>query len=347
PPGFGGPTGSLFRNQVATIIGPAPYFVDFTGTADRNFRNYAFFGEVEYDITDNLVGRAGLRYDNVQNSQMSELQYSVQNTTLSITDSGEEQTDLSALLPSASLTYEFDEDTTLSFLYKKSYRTGGVAISPDPILGQAVESFDPEFTDTVELAYRAVNIGDFDISANVYFTSWEDQQISIQNPQIPAFNETSNAGASEQYGFEGQVSYTPTERLNFYTSVAFARTEFTDYVDPNTGEVFTGNQFPYAPETMVNGGVTAEICTDLFFNVNFNYQDEAFVNPENTHFVDSRFVVNASLTYDKELWYVSLFSYNIFDELYVTQDARNAAGFSPTLVVGDPTVIGIKGGIRF
>ncbi|MEM9281688.1 MAG: TonB-dependent receptor [Verrucomicrobiota bacterium] len=335
------------------------YLVDSLLSAEASFRNYAFFAEGEYDLTDELLVRAGIRYDNVVNGESATERYIASAAgpvfgppvniptgvpLITLNENSLEQTNLDAFLPSASISYEFEDDTVLSFLYKKSYRTGGVELLIAPLLNP-LNTFDPEFTDTFELAFRADNLGDFAVSTNLYYVDWTDQQVGVEIPGAPpqVSSRTVNAGSSEQYGIEGQVEYFPCDQLTLYTSFAFAHTEFKEFFDPTNGNNFAGNEFPYAPETMVNAGVIAQLTDDLFFNINVNYQDEVFVDPANTTTIDSRAVVNASLTYDKDIWYASLYVYNLFDEEYLTQ----AAATGTTVVVGDPTVIGIKGGIRF
>ncbi len=336
------------------LFTPAPgnIVLDLDTDIESKFKNYAFFGEVEYDVANDLIFRAGLRYDNVDTDQFTNTVYgwtspATFNAGVPALQGafpggvGQENTNFGVLLPSASLTYKFDDDTSLSALYKESYRSGGVEVDFSGFAGSnGINTFDPEYTKTYELAYRAEDVGDFDIAANLYYTQWEDQQIAIstQNPLVL----TSNAGESNQYGFEGLVEYTPSDSLQLYASVALAETEFDQFIDGANN--FAGNSFPFAPETSFGVGATTILTDNLYFNVNANYQSDSFVGPQNTAINDARTVVNAALTYDVGSWYATIWSSNIGDELYITNRGASPAG---QVQVGDPRIIGVKAGFRF
>ncbi len=335
----GGVTDPFVIATASSILGsPPPYLLVLDTQSQAGFTNYAFFGELEYDFTDQLMLRAGLRYDVVENNQNTS---TVANLPLLPSGQDADATQLDALLPSASLHYRINDDMSIAALYKKAYRTGGVEIDlGGQAAGKATNTFDPEFTDTFELAFRAENVGDFDFSANVYYTKWKDQQVGI-DPTGAGLTFTQNAGESTQYGFEGLVEYTPSDRLQIYGGVALAHTQYDVF---NNGTLsFAGNEFTYAPEVMVSGGFTYAITEELFFNLNGNYQSESFVDPQNTVINDARTIFNASLTYDKGDWYASLYANNLFDELYLTRN--NGAGAA--VQVGNAQIIGVKAGVRF
>ena len=321
-----------------------PALLDLNSDIVSDVTNYAIFGAATYDFNERWSATVGFRVDH-QNHELSEERDSNIDFVIASGD-GRDETDLTVFLPSASLTYNFTESSNISLLYKEDYRTGGVEIDLGGFGGTpgTINTFDPEYTRTLELAYRAENIYGASITANLYYTWWNDQQIPIGDPATPQVTITENAGKSTQYGVELAVDYLLTERTNVYFSGALMKTEFDEFLDPVNATDFSGNEFPGAPGASASFGITQEFLEGLVADVNFNYQDESFIDVQNSpgSVNDSFFLTNASIRYTRENWYLGSYVNNLFGEEY---RSWNAAGNN--IQVGDDTAYGVYAGMRF
>ena len=70
------------------------------------------------------------------------------------------------------MVYGFNPETRLGFTFQQGYLAGGA----EPIIGAPVNEFDPEFTNTYELAFRHARADGFlTLNVNASFNEWDDQ----------------------------------------------------------------------------------------------------------------------------------------------------------------------------
>ncbi len=356
---------------------------------DRNFstveENVAVFGEVEFDVTDDVTLITGLRYDNESRDFQTLSTTSTDNPAaegflppdeLIVND-----TSFDALLPKVGIRYGVSEDTTLGFVVQRAYRAGGTGVA---LVSGEVSEFDPEYTWTYEASARSSFAdGTIRLETNVFYTDWEDQIVTQITPfgresGIPIDTLPVNAGASELYGFELSVDATVTNNLSLYGSVGVVETEYTDFVTATTE--LTGNEFNNASPVTASVGMSWRNEAGFSVSADVNYRDEYFSvsdnDPARATFVDitndtgtvigqrevcaaspcndPRTIVDASIVanmkagYTSDDWSVFLFARNLFDEEYLTQ--RNApGGFLPTPQgrTAEPRVVGIEFNLAF
>jgi pesticin/yersiniabactin receptor len=77
----------------------------------------------------------------------------------------------------------------------------------------------------------------------------EDKQIYVGPVGLQVIR---NAGEAESTGVELEALWRPTNRLTVRGTASIGRSEFTDFVDPASGLVYTGNRVPYAPDVTAN-----------------------------------------------------------------------------------------------
>ncbi|MEM6659305.1 MAG: TonB-dependent receptor, partial [Pseudomonadota bacterium] len=223
--------------------------IDARITNTQSRENYALFGEFEYDLTNKWTLIAGARYD-VEEFSSSDTD------TLVLTNAGIQiplrsngpttsDADYDAFLPKLGIVYNFSEDRSLGFTYQRGYLAGGSGVNLGTIPFETFE-FDPEFTDTFELAYRSeFNNGTSILNANLFYTDWTDQQVFVPQSATQGDVIIENAGSSEIWGFEVDYRTTLPLGLQTFVSVAYANTEFTDFVSQDVD--LSGNEFPSSP----------------------------------------------------------------------------------------------------
>ncbi|MEM0964294.1 MAG: TonB-dependent receptor, partial [Bacteroidota bacterium] len=298
----------LARPQIEVLLGgPVPQFgilYDAVANDITETDNYAVFGEVNQEIVDGLTLTAGLRYDNESFTSRNDVQPAtvtfegtppplapfeptIAQLIIDAVAAEDEaiETTFDAWLPKVGVTYDLTPDMSVGATVQRGYRAGGVFF----ILGSENSQFDPEYTWNYELAYRSRWLGGRLIAnANVFYTDWTNQQVSVPVEDAPTFFETINAGASTLYGGELELRAIPARGLTVYSSLGLTDSRFDEFVRPEnvrdqrTGALvrverdLAGISFPGAPETTLAFGAIFDPGSGPFGAVNVNYVGENF-----------------------------------------------------------------------
>ena len=337
---------------------PAPGL--FIGERINNFteetENYAIFGEVDIDAsgwTPGLSFTAGFRYDRETfefrniidfNEVFDPFNLIDLNSIPGFEDSVQTgRTTFDAFLPKLGVTYEFDANQRLSFTYQRGYRAGGAQVNQ---FTGALNEFDAEFTDNFEIAFRGSYFEDrLGITANVFYTEWDDIQVSVLGPSgFPLDQNVVNGGEAELFGFEFGVDAQVSERTNLYFNGAYVDSEFTNFV--STAGDFTGNQLPQTAPITVSLGGSVELTDTLTWSVNASYTDEAFFFADNDVDTksDDRWIVDTQLVFLNDAGLsAGLYVRNLFDEEYAAQRTDATAsltGVTSLVRAGEPRTVG-------
>ncbi|MEL7097088.1 MAG: TonB-dependent receptor, partial [Pseudomonadota bacterium] len=292
--------------------------------------NYAVFGELEYQVTDQFDVTIGARYDQETIGTFdgeSDTNYS--DPTVALTPipvfgtlgalfrpgsstSPDRETTFDAFLPKVALGYDVNEDLRIGFTAQKGYRPGGSAVA----LGEPYE-FDAEFTWNYELAFRSQWLDNrLTVNANAFYTDWTDQQISQQ--ALPLTFLTVNAGKSRLIGAELDISANPTDDLELFASLAYVDTEFTDYVVETSGAItdFSGNEFAGAPPITAAIGATKSFPNGWYVSADASYTDEYFTSADNLETFGDYVLFNARIGYEQDRWSIFAYGRNVADKLY-------------------------------
>lgn len=198
----------------------------------------AGFGELTWHITSalDLTGGARVSHDK------SSIDYSLPAFMLAVSD----EASFDAVQPKVSLGYQITDLTRVYALVSEGYKPGGFqhAIS-NPANPAEFEPYDAETAWNYEAGLSTRLFGMLDLSAAVYHIVSEDKQIYV-GPV--GFQTIKNAGEAESTGVELEATWRPTRNLTVLTTANFGRSKFTDFVDPASGNDFTGNRVPYAPD---------------------------------------------------------------------------------------------------
>lgn len=352
-----------------TILGIDPAVLEFLGipptakifqTRDiaNNERNYAFFGEAEFDVTDRLTLIAGARYDNERRQQAA-----TQVTTVEVPIpfplppdevSGLDAT-FDAFLPKGGIRYDVNEDVTIGFTAQRAYRAGGQSIST---VSATVADFNPEFAWNYEASLRAI-LGDgrFAVVANAFYTDWNDQQVTrvtdfgLANG-IPLDTITVNAGGSRLFGGEVEIDAYWSDGLSTFIAIGLVDTEFTDFVSGATDN--TGNAFSYAPTANVSFGVDYTAPFGLIVRADANWRGDAFSDERNdpNNIIDDYFLANFKVGYETERWSIFGFARNLFDSDYVTQIQNGVTAPDGSIILqnarsGEPRIVGVELNVKW
>ena len=354
--------------------------IDIAATSEQSdeIRNYAIFGEATYDLTDRWRLTLGARYDIEEIEQtvfdslaatappsgVAQIDQIVSLLAAQVTTSIDldADNDFSAFLPKAVLEYAFTDDLSTSFSVQRAYRAGGLSFNffraalplPDggdpndqAVLEAAgiVNSFDPEFTWTYELALRSQWLDRrLTVNANAFYIDYEDQQINLQLSNNPLDRLTENVGTSRQYGFEIESSASLSESLDLFANLGFVDTEFTSSAISVAQIDLDGLEFANAPPWTFGIGGRYTHSSGFYVNVRTNYRDEAFAFIQNFPDAknDSVFLVDTLVGYQHPRFTAEVFANNLFDEEYVSGAAQPAAFDLAVARVGPPRLVGVR-----
>lgn len=332
------PESAPVANDIALLYDDPFLFSGDIDVFDNQIENWAFYGEINYEISSLISVFAGLRYDN-------ESQFNDQDDRISILSpfpdiaalppalvphagtvagvnfllasqatSTAVMTDATydAFLPKAGITLNWTEDVATSFSVQRGYRAGGSGVS-----GTGPFEFDPEFTTNYELSFRSQW---FDrrltVNANLFYIDWTDQQVVIVDPFLMRDFTIENAASSSLHGVELDVTAHPTDRITIYANLGITKTEYDDFVSGE--ENFAGNQFIRAPEFNTAAGIVFRITDRLRWQADVSYEEESFDNAANTFQTDAYTLVNSKIAYHvNDHVLVSLSGRNLLDEDFI------------------------------
>ena len=303
---------------------------------------FAFFSQVNYDLTDVVELTVALRYDEEKREAIDERRRFT-------TDSKVEDT-FKELQPKASITWQATDDILLSATYSRGFRSGGFN----------------EYATTVQRNYSKETSDTFEIGAK---TTWFDGRLRFnlaafyieqENAQFTRFNsstftlENLNVEEVEIKGAEVELGAIPVENLDIAFGVGWIDNEITN----NNGiDVFTGldlaatvgNTMPYVSDFNLNGSITYTYqlgALELKPRVSFNTLGPRSFDIFNslTGKSDTHTFVNATMGLATKNWLVSVYADNVFNE-----DAPETVFFFNPLIrfPNQPRQVGVQARLQF
>lgn len=343
-------------------LGGATYYEDsidsliytvFTGfllpgptTSDTRTKNWSIYGEVSYDITDDLTFTGSLRYV----SEKKDVHFPAQGGFLA-TDAHTKQDE-----PLPSLTIDYDVgDGIIYGRYARGFKTGGVnpIVMPQAFGDAPGSTFGPETVDAFEVGYRA-NLFDKTVqfTSAIFYNDYSGLQIAragnAANPQVT--NAILNAGTARTYGAEASVTWRVNSAITVSGNLGYLNAKYkkagypgSPVVDPFTAD---GNRMALAPEWQ--GGASVAIDTPVSDSIRFvgnalyayvseynhQYEEDPLLEQPGYSLVNLR---AGFATMDDHLG-VYLFVNNLFDKYYTIWATKNSLGVLTTQA--PPRVIG-------
>ncbi|MFT5482243.1 MAG: iron complex outermembrane receptor protein [Halieaceae bacterium] len=211
----------------------------------------AVFGEVSWQITNQLTLTAGARYSNEDKEADRTVRLTDFKSTQDLQDSftrliasgllgraefvTESDRSSDNLSYSANLAWDFNDDSMAYLRLARGYKTGGFNAAftvTDPLEpGEVPDDFeyDDEEVDSIELGAKMVFL---DVAAElnvaVFYTELKDLQVSTF---VDSGFVVGNAAASTSKGIEVEGRWAATPYLNFSLSVAYLDSTYDDFPD--------------------------------------------------------------------------------------------------------------------
>lgn len=251
--------------------------------------------------------------------------------------------------PQASLTYRVRPDRMVYGSVSNGYKAGGF----NPASPVGAEAYGEEHTWQVEGGVKTTwGGGRMLANAAVFYINWEDLQLNVPNPQVPAQFYVANVGGARSAGVEAEVSGRVVEGLELFGVVGYTNGRFKDG-SVSSGVDVAGNALPSTPDYTATFGaryrhtVTGNLAVyargDVALTGSFDYDDA------NTAGQDAYSLTNLRAGLQKGPVFAEAWIKNAFDTRYVPV-AFAYPDLAPSGFVGEmghPRTYGVNFGVQF
>ena len=290
---------------------PDPETVDFFNDDDVTNNRLGIYLQDKIDLLDNLILLAGLRYDTFD-----------QTITNNLNDTEASQ-DSDAFTPRIGIVYQPIEAISLYTNYSQSF-------NPKPFLyDRSVDGslLEPEEGEGFEVGVKGEIVPNR-LAATVAYFNITKENVATED----AFNPFLAVVTAEQQsqGIELDLIGEIQPGWNIIASYAYIDSEITEDDNPD----LIGSRFPNIPEHSASLWTTYEIqqgdLNGLGLGIGFNYVGERQGGLPNSFEVDSYFLTNAALFYNRQNWQLRLNFNNLFDVDFIESvDTSTVRGINP------------------
>lgn len=303
---------------------PLPMFApQFTFLADSqdNFA-WAAFGDLSFDITDQLEGSVALRYDHDKRENTTETPNQfIPGPLQGIAFQGQVREETwDDLQPKATLRYKLNSETSMYVGYSRGFRSGGfnqTGVGSAGIVGVG-DLFDQETADTYEAGVKARFLDRRLItSLSVYHTKAKGTYFFVFDPNTSTQN-LGNLDEVEYQGVELELQATPVDGLDLYLRGGLTDSEIKE---SRRDPADVGNEAPLVSEYTANlgaqyrwtfspGGLSAFVRGD------YQIIGPTFWYPDNFTKREPVNLLNARVGVENDSWGITAWSKNLTDEEY-------------------------------
>ena len=322
--------------------------VDVHSDARNTIDTTAIYSDLRYDLGGgfSLIGGGRIQRDTVSNFIDRDVTSLAANTAgFDITfakDMDEKRTDV-ALLPKLGLAYDVTDSQVVGLTVTRGYRQGFSQVVEETV--NDIREVAPEYVWTTELSWRDESVRNLTWGANVFYNSYQDQQVTISNNNILS---SFNAEGSYSYGAELEGRATVMEEFSTFGALGLLKTRLGE-VNASTcaSASCEGNDFPEAPAITASLGGAWDSDTGLFAAADINYSSEFYSNSaltnDDTQRLNDFFLTNVRAGY--RYGSVRLMAYvdNLFDKDYQTSSSANQT----SATVGDGRTFGLQLDAKF
>jgi outer membrane receptor protein involved in Fe transport len=303
--------------------------------------------------------------------------------------------------PKVTLEWTATDDMLLYFFYAQAQKPGGINQIVGGGFPEDIDEgrFDSEKLKAWELGMKSSweFLGFLQTNVSGFFQDYTDKQVATQvlvegtlTPRVL------NAGGAEVWGLELETTWQPSflEGLSLSAAYTYLDAEYTEFMldsstplraaDNGSCEIvtvaartpdefqscrydFAGNQLERTPENaaVFQGSFTRQFGGqdfDWFIDANATWQDERFVNENNTTRFDDYWLVDARLGLSGETWEIIGYVENVFDDDTIRTGGTGPdfgqqvvetgflGGLGATNYFGnlpDPRTVGVRANYRF
>ncbi|MEQ8406702.1 MAG: TonB-dependent receptor [Gammaproteobacteria bacterium] len=332
--------GPNFSAQGASVSDPGqwPANVIFRNDVIRTDEQTGVFGEVTFDVSEQLAFVAGARWYDIEvdlkgsaagsfgNFGASEDNNAGNNLDTLFSAPNPDTASTDGVITKFSVNWTPNSDQLIYATFSEGFRPG--------LLNRPGGSTNPAGTFTVPFAIDTDDLTNYEIGFKTdlldytlrfngafFFSEIERLQTTIFDPSITNLFFSDNAADAEVKGFEGDFIWAPASMSGLTVTGAFSLldTEITRVITP-TNDVTVGDSLAFAPEQQFNlraryewgvgSGLTAHVMPSITYSAD-SYSDIVSINRDR---IDSWVMMNLTAGVTNNEWSAELFVENLTDE---------------------------------
>jgi iron complex outermembrane receptor protein len=249
--------------------------------------------------------------------------------------------------PQFTVAYHFPTKQMLYVTAARGFKAGGFNAAALP----GSEAYGAEHSWNYEGGVKTLLADDrVSVNASVFYIQWDDLQINVPNPFVPAQYYIANAGSATSKGVEVELITKLFDGCDFFTGVGYTNARFGDD-GVSSGRVVAGNRISNTPQytadfggqysVAVSSRATAYARAEVVFRGDYLYDDTNTQGQEAYTISNFRGGVRGRRLFS-EAWVR-----NAFDTHYipVAFPYESASGFLAEM--GAPRTFGIRMGVTF
>ncbi|MDG2044396.1 MAG: TonB-dependent receptor [Maricaulis sp.] len=325
--------------STAVQVNPAtrPAGVTFFNDVTRSTEEVAFFGQAEFDLSDEFTLIAGVRQYNLELDFAGSSNFAdgiFQGSTN--TDRGRDYDvngghtgspmELDGVITKFTLQYRPNDDLMFYATRSEGYRPGGWnrgggIPSVNPAFPTVSATYDTDDVVFLEAGWKATLAdGNLQFNGAIYSVDWTDMQVSRFDPQnVSILTFVENSSDAEIFGVEGDVIWTPNANLTLFGAFSFNDTELTAVNAQIVELVPVGSALPQAPEMQLTGRGRYEWMAgdfDAYAQVGIQYVDDSINSlvAADSEVQDGYTTADLSFGLGRGEWRASVFVENVTDE---------------------------------
>src|SRR5690606_38081594 len=324
-----GSTGFFARNvpiSTATHFNPNPRLpgITFMNDAIREEEQFAVFGEITYNFTDEWSATIGARYYDIETSLVGSSNFATLGDV--DTDNGVNFDEIFAgdlplkeddIIVKGSLTYRLTDDALFFATYSEGFRPGGFNRVDNPVVPKTYVS--DEVTN-YEIGWKATLLdGALRFNGSVYRIDWDGLQVGITDFNISVITFTANAADAEITGFEGDLTWAVNQNFTLSGAWSWNDTEMVRVPPGVTDIAGEGSELALAPKLQYNVRGRYQWMVgefDPYAQLVYAFTDEQFssIVVENRYLQDSYSTLDAAVGVTRDNLTIELFGENLTDE---------------------------------
>jgi iron complex outermembrane receptor protein len=327
----------------------------------QNTESKAIFVNIDYQLNEKLMLTGGLRYTEEEKeftggqSYLTTLERAYINNFESIGLPGEvgvatltkKYDEISGVV---GLSYQYTEDIMFYATYKEGFQSGGF-FGRNQNVADFKNTYDPEYAKTLELGMKSL-LMDKRVQLNIaaFRNDFEDKQedtIKLDPSTKTVVTVIDNVAGVLYQGLEIESRFLVSESFEAFVNVGLLDAEYDGFiadldganaeglVEPTNNDYLTPK---YAPEMTASfgGTFTTELGDgELQLFAKYSFVDELYSITDNRDVgkIPSTEKIDASITFLKDSYKISLFGRNLTDE--ITSPVRD---ISSLMIFGSPSV---------
>jgi outer membrane receptor protein involved in Fe transport len=317
----------------------------------REDNQQAIFGELTYDITENLDITIGGRYfDN--ESKLSGVSgygavypgFPIIEVDTSVEDSGS--------IFKANVSYDLDDNKLIYVTWSEGYRPGGINRDETDVVNRVYKA---DFVENYEFGWKTLTFDQrLKWNGAVYYMDWTDMQLTRYDSSYGSpVGLTINVAESNILGIETDVTYLMTPDFEISASASYNKGELSEDLTVGTNISPKGTELPSVPKFKANlaGRYNFEVSgLEAHFQFVLSYvgdrKDDLFkftggdTSTDVRSTLDSYQNVNLSAGVRGDQWTADIYVDNLTDERH--QISGGGASWDSTITVNRPRTIGVS-----